>query len=477
MYSARTEGVAPAPISRDILVWRTRLCYPVGVLKRMVPPLFLAFICLLAAPAGIRAQRESQMPPPGDIAYGSKFFNQLRSLFGRFQDTDLQRSFEQADPIQCSELVSDKGEWRTVAFFNEDRSLGEWCRTSLEEVKSDLTIFTFKGPCRGEQGTIRLASQFPVTSSVDAYGRREITLDKVDVNINGPVPVAFDMRTQAYGFELPYLFLTGQRGSMKIYSLAAPTPKDRYAPEVTSSWECKAVKSDDVTYRFLICRTATLARDSLDREQVQGSTFGASAYFILSDGVETHTSVNLSFGEVGLPPVASPETAASARPPGGLALKDPGTAPVEGWSVPDVHSRLTDAATKPSRLRFNAETWADKIRSPQMICDQKVSPLPAKPRQDVDYCAWHPGTSDPATRMLGNEADASLRYVIGGFDKRGQSPASFVFDVETDSGILLGKLQCYFPRTAFADDITYERWISVVGSHILLESKKPPPVK
>src|SRR5262252_7450834 len=58
--------------------------------------------------------------------YGTKFFDQLRSLFGRFRDADLQRAFDMAKPIRCSELVSDGGEWRQVAFFNEDRRLGDW---------------------------------------------------------------------------------------------------------------------------------------------------------------------------------------------------------------------------------------------------------------------------------------------------------------------------------------------------------------
>src|SRR5437667_11948938 len=53
--------------------------------------------------------------------YDRKFFIQLRGVFGRFRDSDLERVFDQAKPIQCSELVNDEGEWRTVAFFNENR--------------------------------------------------------------------------------------------------------------------------------------------------------------------------------------------------------------------------------------------------------------------------------------------------------------------------------------------------------------------
>src|SRR5262245_57517307 len=51
---------------------------------------------------------------PQTEKYDRKFFVQLRGVFGRFRDSDLQRVFETARPIQCSELVSGDGEWRTV---------------------------------------------------------------------------------------------------------------------------------------------------------------------------------------------------------------------------------------------------------------------------------------------------------------------------------------------------------------------------
>jgi hypothetical protein len=482
------------------------------VQKKTALSLFLFFSLLGAFPAAMHAQRERQMPPAEEPAYGSKFFNQLRNLFGRFLDSDLQRSFQQADPIQCSELVSDKGEWRPVAFFNEDRSLGEWCRNSLEEVKGDLTVFTFKGQCRSEQDAIRVTTEFPVTESIEAYNRRDIDLEKVDVNVNAPVNVAFDPRSLAYRFELPYLFLSGQRSSMKLYSLDAPTVNDRYASDVTSGWDCKAVKSSDVTYRFLICRTATLPR-TLDRNERWSKAFGASAYFILSDGVETHTSVNLSFGTAGIPPEAPRETPAPASAPPARAApvlipaappappaapptrtapvlvpaapptrtaetaKAPETAkgtepaPTVNWQTPDIHSKLTDAARKPFRLRFSSQTWAGKIDFPQIIADQKIIRLPARPPEGADYCAWHPGASELADRLLANEPDATIRFAMGGFDKGVSSPASFVFDVKSDAGILLGKMQCYFPGAAFANTITFDRWVSVVGGHVVLETR------
>jgi hypothetical protein len=464
------------------------------------PVLFLLLVAIILSSAMMQAQVYRQAPASEEEAYGSKFFNQLRSLFGRFLDSDLQRSFQDATPIDCSELISNKGEWRPVAFFNEDRSLGEWCRNSLEEVKSDLTVFTFKGPCRGERGSIQMSSEFPVDASVQSYNRGEIDLNKVDVTVNPPVNAVFDIRTGAYAFDLPYLFLTGQRGSMKVYSLAAPTVNDAYARDVTSSWECKAVKSSDVTYRFLICRTSTIGRNSLENVQNRRA-FGASAFFILSDGMETHTSVNMSFGDARIllpdepkqnpaaPPApgsaparTAPQTEPAAAPvrlgppvrilpaaPEASSAKNVETAPTGDWKSPEPQSKLNDSRKK-FRLRFSPQTWNGKIDAPQILIDQRVVPLPARPREGSDYCAWHPGTSGLAGNLLSNAPELSLRYIMGGFDKSVQSPASFVFDLKTDSGILLGKLQCYFARTAFADDILFDRWVSIVGGNIALET-------
>src|SRR5262249_37653904 len=110
---------------------------------------FLLLAIVLCSAAAAYAQREQLIQPPDEAQtqYGRKFFVQLRALFGRFRDSDLQRAFERAQPIQCSELVNDKGEWRTVAFFNERRDLGDWYRRSLDEVKNDLSAFVFKGVC------------------------------------------------------------------------------------------------------------------------------------------------------------------------------------------------------------------------------------------------------------------------------------------------------------------------------------------
>jgi hypothetical protein len=438
------------------------------------PSCVLFLICLLLAPAGRQAQRERQVQPPEESAYGSKFFDQLRSIFGRFRESDLQRAFQAAVPIQCSELVIDKGEWRTVAFFNEDRSLGEWCRNSLEEVKADLAVYKFKGSCRGDQGTIQVTTEFPTGESIDAYNGGKIGLDQVDVNVNEPVSVVFDPRIQAYRFELPYLFLVGRRSSGNVYSLVAPHRDDSYATNVTSRWECKSVKSDDVTYRFLICRTATVARNIAVRNQNRDLAFGASAYFILSDGVEAETSVNLTFGDAGHPVESSRDTGPPVASPKRPSLTRSKTVVGVGrWQMPDIGSKVVDVGKNEFRLRFSTQTWTGKIGSPEVLSDQKMSsPLSAKPQEGADYCTWRPGAANMVDCLLANEPDVEVLYSIESFDKNSRSAASIVFDMKTDTGIRLGTLQCFFPRAESAANIAFDRWVSVVGSHITLETRR-----
>src|SRR6516165_6725502 len=115
--------------------------------------ILLPFIAFVALGTNIYAQVERQIPPPDPIGegdeYGAKFFDQLQRIFGRFRDSELKRVFDSAGPIQCSELATDKGEWREVAFFNENRKLGDWYRERLDEVRGDLAVYIFKGACGG----------------------------------------------------------------------------------------------------------------------------------------------------------------------------------------------------------------------------------------------------------------------------------------------------------------------------------------
>lgn len=302
----------------DALIYRidprAPVMYPIVMCKAVLKLLWaLLLICAFLA-VDLRAQQGQQEQSGEESAYGSKFFDQLRSIFGRFRDADLQRVFQEAQPIQCSELVGRKGEWRSVAFFNEDRRLGDWYRERLEEVKSDLSVYTFKGVCGGDQGTVQVATEFPTAASIDAYKQRRIDLDQVDVTVNDPVNAVLNPRTMAYTFELPYLFLT-ERNPTPIYGFYAPNRDSAYAKDVASRWECKTVSSKDVTYRFLICRTAIIPQGKAARNQKWDPVFGSSAFFILSDGTEVITSVNLTFGD-GTRPTEKPADTAPAPTPG-----------------------------------------------------------------------------------------------------------------------------------------------------------------
>jgi hypothetical protein len=279
--------------------------------KKVSKLLFGAVIVYGLMAASLPAWHEQEEQSDEESSYGTKFFEQLRAIFGKFRDSDLQRVFQEAQPIQCPELVGRKGEWRPVAFFNEDRKLGDWCRESLQQVKSDLAVYTFKGSCSKDQGAVEVITEFPTTESIEAYYQRSIDLGQVDITVNDPVRASQNPKTMAYTFELPYLFLTDQRGTLKTYSFNAPNRNSAYATEVSSRWECKLVASKDVTYRFLICRTATIPRGSLGRNQRYEPFFGASAFFILSDGMEAQTSVKVLSND-GAPSSENPAESAPA---------------------------------------------------------------------------------------------------------------------------------------------------------------------
>jgi hypothetical protein len=433
------------------------------MLKRAVLLAHSVFLLsvLLVSP-GHAAQRERQIPPPESGEFGSKFFTQLSSIFGRFRDGDLQRVFQLAEPILCSELLSGKGEWRPVAFFNENRKLGDWYRSSIEEVRGDLSVYLFKGTCQGDRGNIDLTTKFPVGDSIDAFNAGKIPVNQIDVNVNAPVRLTFDSRSGAYAFDLPFLYMVSRQGNSATYSLIPPHFGDKYSTDVTNAWECKSVSSIDITYRFLICRTSTVDRTPQQRNQPRGTpSFGSSAYFILSDGSEAQSTVTLNFGDAEIPAAAP----AAAAP---VPVVDAGA---DGWQAPGYRSSLVDAGSSEFRIRFNPQVWAARIGSSQVISNQKVAGLAAaKPAEGADYCVWSPGGADLINRLLSDEPDKDVSYAVSGLDKgAGQSTASISFVMKTLTGTRLGTLQCFFPRTDAASDVGYDRWSSIVGSQLKLE--------
>jgi hypothetical protein len=265
-------------------------------MMKLSPAIWLVLlIAALTTGTNAQAQRDNETAPPQDREYGRRFFDQLRLIFGRFEDADLRGVFQRARPIQCSDLITDKGEWRDVAFFNENRRIGDWYRKSLDEVKHDLAAYVFSGTCDGPAERLRVTTKFPVYESFKAFQERRIPFQEIDVNVNAPVSVSFNPQNRAYVFDLPYLFhVTNQNGD-PVYTLNPRNLSDRYAANLASRWECKAVTAKDVTYQFLICHTTLIPLGPAESGQDSTRPFGAAAYSILTDGKEASSTVKLTF--------------------------------------------------------------------------------------------------------------------------------------------------------------------------------------
>ena len=361
----------------------------------------LIALLALSIPVTFIARPKSPIQPRQESPYSRTFFMQLKGIFGRFRDADLDRVFDSAEAIRCSDLISDKGEWRTVAFFNEKRELGDWYRSNLDEVKHDLAVFAFSGVCRGEHGPVQLTTKFPVTESIQAYTQQQIGLEQIEVNVNAPVRASFDSGNSAYSFDLPYLFLIKQdEGGGDLYSLDPPRLADRqrYATDVVDHWDCKSVTGGGVTYRFLICKTTTLPRIPSLRSQQQRPVFGASAYFILSDGEEASSNVKLTFSDTNDKEheVEDASTASSSDAPSSTS-----------WESPDSDEKVADVLRDDFRIRF-AQSWTNRIGSAQALYGRQISNLDsAKPAEGADYCIWLAGAGGSSHRLLEDGDDPS----------------------------------------------------------------------
>lgn len=423
------------------------------------------------------AQRERQIPPPDEPStaqsdYGAKFFEELQRIFGRFRDSDLKRVFDSARAVQCSELVTDKGEWREVAFFNENRKLGDWYRQSLDEVKGDLAVYIFKGGCGGPRAPVQVTTKFPVEESYRRAADGKIPYDRIDVNVNAPVSGIYDPKTQAYTFDLPYLYHVRSETGEMVYSLNPRTLDDRYDPTVTNHWDCKAVTADDVTYQFLICHNQLQPREARASRYTDQGGFGSAAYSILSDGKEALSTVHLSFGDA--EPAKEPAPAASAPRSADRSRNEPArgfppesATPSRTWRPVSSQARLNDAGQSEFRLRFKPEIWRGKIDKPELVQDGMLAPFTVAPR-NKDYCIWRPRVPAQAGQLLEpSTADSTIPTLEFRKDAQG---VFAVFDLESDSGSNLGSLQCSFAQSQSPSDVTVARWMSIVGSAIGLES-------
>jgi hypothetical protein len=432
---------------------------------RFLRPLIIPVVFMvlgLAVPVTY-SQRDQDLPGSQASEYGAKFFDQLQTIFGRFRDADLKRVFQTARPIQCSDLVTDRGEWREVAFFNENRTLGDWYRTSLDEVRSDLAVFIFKGACGGRRAAVQVTTKFPVDESVTLYRERRISFREIEVNVNAPVTATYDDQTQAYIFNLPYLFRVAGKDGTPVYTLSPRRVSDRYAADVTNHWECKSVSAEDVTYQFLICHTTLIPRNAASGSS-SSVPFGASAYSILSDGREAASSVTLQFGAPEVPAAESKNERPSEPRPTDQPLVE-----TKAWRAVQPQERLAEIGQSEFRLRFNVESWKGRIGQPQLIADGTLSSFGtvSTPRSK-DYCIWRPGASTQANQLLDSSKMDSVLQSLG-YKKEAQSGTSAIFELQSDTGMALGTLQCFFLKGQTPADITAGMWQSIVGASVVLE--------
>src|SRR5262249_35077971 len=117
------------------------------------------------------------------------------------------------------------------------------------------------------------------------------------VNVNAPVNAAYNGQLRAYSFDLPYMFLRQYEDGVRLYSLNPQkiAARANYERDVIDRWDCKAVREEDVTYQFLICR-AILKSVTLEQRCNRRAPYGSAGYVILSDGKEGRANVRYTFG-------------------------------------------------------------------------------------------------------------------------------------------------------------------------------------
>jgi len=374
----------------------------------------------------------AQVQQPGE--YDAPFFRALKTLFDDFSSSDLQRTFQSASPIKCSELL---GEWRPAAFFNDDKNLERWFHKTFEDVQAELARYRFQGRCESESANVDVTTRFPVRDSVDAYNARKIEFSKIVYQNNTPVPATFDSRARTYGFSLPYLYLLGRRNGTNQYSLVPPDGAAKPTPDVTNEWNCKAVRPPNVTYRFLLCRTVIVPRNASVRSQVE-VVAGTSAYVVLSDGKEAVSTFSISAA-------------------GGPAAADPGK----------TLSKFVELGVRKFRLQFARRSWEDKIDSVMTLTGGKLEFPETAKTSGLDYCEWIP--QSPATANIVNDSDKSLQYLMSIKDREGASPTTISMEARTAGNARLGTLRCFFPNSQAAVDVNMSQFTAIAGEHVTAE--------
>jgi hypothetical protein len=259
--------------------------------RRALPTFCSLFIIAVVVVSDGLGQREREMPPQQERHFGAAFLDQLERMFQRFSNGDLHRIFETAPPLRCSELVEGSGEWQDVAFFNGRRS---WYRSSVAELQNNPDLYIFKGACSDQLATLKVTTSVPVDESPTRQDERSDST-KIGVKVNAPVTASFSRDIKGYTFDLPYLFRGKDQDGRTVFGFEPRRQSDKYLTHITSHWECKAVAEEYLTYNFLICRVTLFGHDPIDikpdMRDKPSTSYGAVAYFLLSNGKEASFSV------------------------------------------------------------------------------------------------------------------------------------------------------------------------------------------
>jgi hypothetical protein len=182
--------------------------------------------------------------------------------------------------------VDDGGEWKQVAFLNDNPKIANWHFDSLDMVKSDPVTFVFSGTCATTTATVTLTASFPVDETITLFRQGKIASSEIVIRHNEPVRVSLDPKTDAYNFQLPYLYIEGHTAYSISYTLNPPLATSKPEKAVAEDFLCKALSDPALRYRFLLCRTRLFAGNQYLRN---------AGYYILSDGKEASSNVNLRF--------------------------------------------------------------------------------------------------------------------------------------------------------------------------------------
>jgi hypothetical protein len=101
--------------------------------------------------------------------FGAKFLDDLQTLFGRLETTELDSAFQRAKAIRCSDLIGKSGEWKEVGFLNDNRHLAAWHHDDVDSVTRDPVRYVFAGICSTEQAPLRLATRYPTQESYNQF--------------------------------------------------------------------------------------------------------------------------------------------------------------------------------------------------------------------------------------------------------------------------------------------------------------------